>query len=184
MCNYKNRIDNFMLQTLIFPSSRRLLCVPPRHKSCGILLASTLFLLFAIGTANGAATPVPLSVRVANTTVPAGGTAQIQIFLTTPAAIVNGEMILDLDPKVFGPIQSADVFSATGDQIGSATIKDEHLDVVFQSATGGIGRLPDLPVLVLSVPVPLSVPDGTTSSITFQSGSTKSNSTGAGPSPP
>ena len=115
-----------------------------------------------------------LMARIANSTVPAGGTAQIQIFLAAPATIVTGEIVMDLDPTVFGGILSADVFSATGDQVGSATIQGQHLDVLFRSQTGGIGRLPNLPVLVVSVPVLPGVAAGATSQIAFESGTTQS----------
>jgi hypothetical protein len=45
---------------------------------------------------------------------------------------------------------------------------------VFHSQTGGIGRLPNLPVLVVSVPVLPGVAVGTTLQITFESGTTQS----------
>lgn len=127
-----------------------------------------------------ASSPVSLAVRVASATVPAGGTAQIQIFLAAPTTIVCGEIVMDLDPTVFGSILSADVFSLTGDQVGSASIQGQHLDVVFFSQTGGIGQEPNLPVLVMAVPVLPGVEPGTTSAVTFQSGASQPCGAGSG----
>ena len=112
------------------------------------------------------AAQTPLTLRVPNLSVPAGAMAQIQVYAGRPVALVSGELVLDLDPAVFAPIAAADVFSCTGDQVGAATIQDRHLDVKFISKTGGIGRLPGLPILVVTVPV-LS---GTASAITVKPG--------------
>jgi len=162
-----------MLKMLPSRISSRFLSVLGRHELCGIVLRWALPIVFAASAA-GASPSVTLMASIANSTVPAGGTAQIQIFLAAPATIVTGEIVMDLDPTVFGGILSADVFSATGDQVGSAAIQGRHLDVVFHSQTGGIGRLPNLPVLVVSVPVLPGVAAGTTSQITFESGTTQS----------
>ena len=162
-----------MLKMLPSRVSSRCLNVLGRHELCGILLRWALPMVFAASAA-GASPAVALMARIANSTVPAGGRAQIQIFLAAPATIVTGEIVMDLDPTVFGGILSADVFSATGDQVGSATIQGQHLDVVFHSKTGGIGRLPNLPVLVVSVPVLPGVAVGTTSQVTFESGASES----------
>jgi hypothetical protein len=42
--------------------------------------------------------------RIANSTVPAGGKPQIQIFLAAPATIVTGEIVMNVDATVFGGI--------------------------------------------------------------------------------
>ena len=122
-----------------------------RLGACGIL--GVLF-----GGAVWAAAPQPIVARIAGATVPPGGTAQLQIFLAAPAELVNGEIILDLDPAVFDDIIAAHVFSATGDQLGSANIQGRHVDVSFYSQTGGIGRLPNLPIMVIEVPVLVTAP--------------------------
>ena len=79
-------------------------------------------------------------------------------------------MTLSLDPAVFGAIGSADVFSVTGDQVGTADIQDRQVDVPFSSSTGGIGRRLDLPVMVATVPVLAATAAGTTSAITVKPG--------------
>ncbi len=111
-----------------------------------------------------------ITVRVANVDAPPGGTAQLAIFLDTPRTLVSGELVLDLDPKIFGNILSADVFSATGDQAGVATIQGNHLDASFTSQTGSIGRLPGLPIMVVSVPVLASAAPNTTATLSLQAG--------------
>ncbi len=72
---------------------------------------------------------------------------------------------MDLDPSVFGPVAAVDVFSAAGDQIGVADIRDRHLDAQFSSPSGGIGRLPKMPVILVTVPVLASAKPGDTASI-------------------
>src|ERR1700726_3867028 len=87
-----------------------------------------------------AATPT-LALVIPGIVVPPGGTAQIQIFSSTVVTLVSGELLLNLDPTVFGPITAVDVFSSRGDQVGTADIRDRQVDIKFSSLTGGIGRL-------------------------------------------
>jgi uncharacterized protein (TIGR03437 family) len=116
-----------------------------------------------------------LAIRVPNLTVPAGGVAQIQVYSGSPVTLVSGELLLDLDPIVFGAITAADVFSATGDQVGAANIQDRHVDVRFRSLTGGVGRLPGLPILTVTVPVLSTAAAGAVSTITVKSGTSQSS---------
>jgi uncharacterized protein (TIGR03437 family) len=93
------------------------------------------------------------NVQLSTETVPSGGWVEIKFTLTKPQLIASGEIVMDLDPAVFGPIQAAGVFGANGDAYGLATIAGEHLDAQFYSPSAGIGQLAGLPVLVVSVPV-------------------------------
>jgi uncharacterized protein (TIGR03437 family) len=97
--------------------------------------------------------------------------AQIQVFADTPVSLVSGELVLDLNPAVFGPVASVDVFSAAGDQVGTANVQNRHIDAQFKSITGGVGRLPGLPVLTVVAPVLPTAAVGTVSTITASSGS-------------
>ena len=90
--------------------------------------------------------------------------------MPAPVALVSGEIVMDLDTGVFGDIAAANVISAMGDQVGSAKIQGRHLDVKFTSLSGGIGRLPGIPVLVVDVPVLSSVAAGSSSPVTFAAG--------------
>ncbi len=126
--------------------------------------------LLAASLCAAAAAQPALTVRVADVTVPAGGVAQIQVFLDSPHTLLGGELVLDFDTAVFGDVLWTDLFSATGDQIGAATATGGHLDVTFGSQTGSVGRLPGLPVMVVSVPVLASVAPGTKSVIQVKSG--------------
>jgi hypothetical protein len=60
---------------------------------------------------------------------------------------------MDLDPAVIGTPAQVDVFSATGDQVGTAVFTGNRIDLRFGSDTGGIGRIPRAPMLVVNVPV-------------------------------
>src|SRR5215831_18636637 len=60
---------------------------------CGVLLA----LLASSATA---ATQPALTVRVADVTAPAGGIAQIQVFLDSPHTLSGGELVMNVDPAV------------------------------------------------------------------------------------
>ena len=77
----------------------------------------------------------------ASTAVPPGGTAQLQLFLAAPKALVSGGAVITLDATVFDNITAADVYSATGDQVGTANITGRTVDVEFTSPTGGVGRV-------------------------------------------
>lgn len=108
-----------------------------------------------------------LTLRVANTIAPPGGWAQIQVFAAGPALIRSGGLSMDLDPTVFGDIAQAAVFSATGDALGFANVSGRHLDAQFSSASGGIGQLPGIPVLQISVPVLAGIPAGASVPVTL-----------------
>ncbi len=113
-----------------------------------------------------------LTAFLANTTTPPGGTTQLQLFLSTPQTLASGGASIDLDPAIFNNILAADVYSATGDQIGIANIQGRHLDIEFRSQTGGIGRLPYLPVLTITVPVLATATVGATFSLPMRPGTT------------
>jgi|SRR5579871_1552854 len=94
----------------------------------------------------------PASLIVSNTTAPAGGWAQIQIYAAKPGSISSGHLVLNLDATVFGSGAMVGLFGATGDALGVATTNGAQLDVQFSSAAGGIGQMAGLPVMVVSVP--------------------------------
>jgi len=56
--------------------------------------------------------------------------------------------------------------------LGVADIHDRHIDVEFESRSGGIGRLPGLPVFTVAVPVLGSAPPGATFAVTLSPGVT------------
>ena len=154
-----------MLKPALFHDATECRLVPPCLALCGILAWAT-----SLPAAPGS--PLSLGAHVESVTVPPGGTAQIQISLDTTKTIISGEVIMDLDPTVFGEVIAVDVFSATGDQVGAGDIQGRHLDAHFSSQTGGIGRMAGVPFLVVSVPVLASATPGKTSPLTFHAGST------------
>ncbi|MGH9718678.1 MAG: BACON domain-containing protein [Bryobacteraceae bacterium] len=116
--------------------------------------------------------PQALDVQVSTETAPAGGTAQFKISLAKPLALIDGRVVMEFDPTVFGEVISVNVLSATGDVLGAAKVQGRRFDVRFRSIGGGVGRLPDLPVLTVVVPVLPGVTRGTRVPVTFNTGST------------
>ena len=108
-----------------------------------------------------------LSLQISSETAPAGGWAQIKIYSATPELVAAGRVLMKFDPAVFGSVAGAAVFSAQGDAVGVATVDGQSLDVTFSSKAGGIGQLPHLPVLTVTVAMLASVPVGTVSPITL-----------------
>lgn len=116
-----------------------------------------------------------LQLVVSSETVPAGATAQIKVFLATPKAVSSGRCFMSLDPAVFGDIIQVMAFSATGDIYGAPTVKGTAIDLKFNSDpdafppsySAGVGRLPGVPVFVVTVPVLPGVLPGTKTSITL-----------------
>ena len=114
--------------------------------------------LGATATLGLAATPPSLT--ISSETAPAGGWAQIKISAAKPVAMAAGHLVLTLDPTVFGSGAQVGLFGANADAIGLATTTGSQIDMRFSSATGGIGQLAGLPVLVVSVPVLKSASTG------------------------
>jgi uncharacterized protein (TIGR03437 family) len=141
--------------------------VPKRPGSRVILRPCAILPVLAglVFAADGAK-PV-LELQVSSETIPAGGTGQIKVWLTSPQPIGKGRIIMDLDPAVISGIDSVMVLSAAGDTTGTITPQGRHLDVRFASSSGGIGRLPGLPVLVASVKVLPGVPRGMAATVTI-----------------
>ena len=122
------------------------------HMCGGILGCLGLLAVFAAAAAPGASTPT-LTLAVANESAPAGTWTQIKVFLSAPRQVTGGGFSMDFDPSVFGDVSSVALFSATGDAAGYAHVNGKHIDAHFLSPSGGIGQLPGLPVLVVSIPV-------------------------------
>lgn len=127
-----------------------------------------VLLLALLSNVLSAAAPA-ITLQVASETAPPGGYAQFKISLTTPTLVSSGSVTLNFDPTIFGQATGLAAFSATGDQTGSATIQGQQVVATFTSASGGFGQLPDLPILVVTVPVLVTAKIGATSSITASS---------------
>jgi uncharacterized protein (TIGR03437 family) len=115
-----------------------------------ILIPARVAILFLCLSAASAA---DLILEVSTETAPPGGWAQIKMFAAKPQTIASGRIVADLDPVVFGDIQSVGLFSANGDAYGSANLSGQHVDAQFHSDSGSIGQLKDLPILVIVAPV-------------------------------
>src|SRR5258708_6616975 len=120
------------------------------------------------------AADLPVSSLVLDISTPSvapGAVAQVRITLATPHQISSGSIVMDFDPAVFGPVIAVDVFSAAGDQYGVANIKGPHVDAQFNSDSGGIGRLPGVPLLTITIPV-LASAKSAVAAISMVAGST------------
>jgi uncharacterized protein (TIGR03437 family) len=115
----------------------------------------------------GSASAASLALRVSNEIAPVGGWAQVKISASAPALITSGRIVVNFDPAVFGPIANVAVFSAAGDAGGVAVVVGESINVTFDSASAGIGQLPELPVLTVTIPVLASAATGTARAITI-----------------
>ncbi len=82
-----------------------------------------------------------------------GALTQLRLTLSEPLAIANGAFTVDLDPQHFGDIVNITVFSAAGDVAGVVERNGRRASVRFTSPSGGVGRLPGLPVATIHVPV-------------------------------
>ncbi len=114
------------------------------------------------------AAPAPPTARVFvdSETAPAGGTVQLKFFFSQPSLISSGELAMDLDPTVFGSVTAVSAFSANGDAAGVAQIQGLHVDVHFTSANGGIGRLAQVPLVVVMATVLPNATAGKTATVT------------------
>jgi uncharacterized protein (TIGR03437 family) len=118
----------------------------------GLLAASVL-------TAQDSGTT--LDFQISTETVPAGGMAQIKLFLLTPQPISAGKIVFTFDggdyPATFPTIEAATVFSASGDVTAIGSVNSFSLPFVFtvwfSSPSGGVGSLAGLPVVEFSIPV-------------------------------
>ena len=104
------------------------------HITCGILPLV------------GAETSTPLTLQISSETAPPGGWAQFRISVNAPTLIASGQISMDFDPSVFGPVAQIAAFSSTGDQIGYATVNAQQVAGHFSSPSAGLGQLPELPV--------------------------------------
>ena len=117
-----------------------------------------------------AAASTPVVLQVSTEMAPAGGWAQFKISAAAPLLIASGQLTMSFDPTVFGTVTQVTAFSATGDQIGYASVSGPILNVYFSSPSAGIGQLPELPVLVVTVPVLASAKLGATAVMTLDPG--------------
>ncbi len=117
-----------------------------------------------------AAASTPVVLQVSTETAPPGGWVQFKISATAPPLIASGQLTMSFDPTVFGAATQVTVFSSTGDQIGYASPNGPILSVYFSSPSAGIGQLPELPVLVVTVPVLASAKLGATAVMTLDPG--------------
>jgi uncharacterized protein (TIGR03437 family) len=118
------------------------------------------------------AADIPATLQISSSAFPPGAMAQIRVSFATPQAVATGSFSMDFDPALFGDIADAQMFSAAGDVVGVAEINGRHLDVRFSSPSAGVGRLPDLPVATVAIPILASAAFGAVANVTVAVGPT------------
>lgn len=143
-----------MLKSFVFCPGRSGLSGAERHTPWVISIgALATCLILSGGTGSAETANAGITVLASSETAPAGGTAQIKFSLARPHAILSGQLAVDFDPNVFGPIAAVTVISAAGDGYGLAVVDGRHAVVRFGSPSGGIGRVANVPILAVTVPV-------------------------------
>src|SRR5258708_34247260 len=69
------------------------------------------------------ATDSAVTAVLSSSPVSPGGTAQVTLTLSSPLGLVTGILSIDLDPGWFANISALNVFSASGGQVGTATVR-------------------------------------------------------------
>jgi hypothetical protein len=87
-----------------------------------------------------------ITVRTSTTTAPAGSVTQIQFSLAKPRSLSAAELIVDLDPAIFGNVIAVAAFSSGGDAHGYATVEGRKVDVKCWSASGSLGQIAGKPL--------------------------------------
>jgi len=123
--------------------------------------------------ASGAAAPANnLHLVVSSENAPPGGVVQVKVFAAPPAAVVSGEAKLSFDPAVFGNFVNVGFFSVAGDQAVAPKIQGTRIDVDFLLPSGGVGRVPDLPILTVTIPILPNAKPGTTAQVLLNTSAT------------
>src|SRR6185369_1744947 len=92
-------------------------------------------------------------IRVSNEIAPPGGMAQIKVSLTSPKPIITGNMYADLSADFIDSIDGIEMFSPTGDVVGTAVVKGRKIDARFVSPNGTFGSVTDYPILTIAVSI-------------------------------
>src|SRR5271170_5010009 len=116
------------------------------------------FLLTTTSFALAASNNTVLGLRISNETASVGNMVQVKIFATTQQPIASGNIYLTYDgssdSENIPQIVAGEVFSATGDASGVAYESEFQGDTLtFASPSGGVGRLPNLPLAELTIMV-------------------------------
>lgn len=114
-------------------------------------LLAVVFVLVGAGPAQ------TITVGFAPVFGPPGAITQVAVRLNQAVPLTAGRVDVALDPVVFGDVTGVELHSATGDQYGFAELDGRRVSIVFQSPSGGMGRLPELPLATVRAPVLTSV---------------------------
>jgi hypothetical protein len=123
-----------------------------------ILAIISVLLVSSAGAAANAPPFLGVSLKVANQTVPPGGTLQMQIFVTEPNPILKGNQGSKFANKLAAPLplglmRDGALFSPQGDVSGVAVVGSSGIQVYFSSPLNSFGMLLDSPAIALAIPV-------------------------------
>ncbi|HSR51734.1 MAG TPA: IPT/TIG domain-containing protein [Acidobacteriota bacterium] len=125
-----------------------------------------LLLLGSIaGTAAQAGTDESADLRIVAERAPAGGLAVVVVELTEPKPITSGELCLryPLGP-VLEELENVALLNSSP-VTGSAQADGGEVEVTFDSPDASFGNSPDLPIMVLAIPVSAQASPGQSASI-------------------
>jgi len=91
------------------------------------------------------------TMRVSSEVVPAGGTAQVKLLLTSPKPIITGNAAFDFSQVSFDSIDGVNLFSPTGDVSGAAVVSGGKFNLLFNSPGGTFGSNTDYPLMSFAV---------------------------------
>ena len=141
-----------------------------------VLIASLTAIAGMIGSSAYAQTaPLPAEVRVADETIPPGGTAQLKFSLTEPRPIMIGTSVAALDTATVGGLFGVSLNSPAGDVFGVARYRDGQFTVNYISPLSAFGTFVDYPILTITTHVREDAIPGYQSSISLGDGSAYSN---------
>lgn len=127
-----------------------------RRRLCDIFSSVMLMALLMSGTVLAESNHRLLGLRISSETAPVGGMVQVKVFATAPQAITGGKVIFTADGSVgnFPQVMGVEVFSATGDVSGLGFVDTlGDFTIVFSSPSGGVARVPGLPLIEFTLMV-------------------------------
>jgi hypothetical protein len=101
-----------------------------------------------------------LWVEVSKEIVPAGGTAQLQVFLTEPKPIIRTRLHLEFDQELVADVVSSAVYSLSGDAVGTVTRRGNRLIVEAASPSAELGWIAEYPIVTFNVRLRANVEPG------------------------
>ena len=114
---------------------------------------------------------LPVEIKVADETVPPGGTVQLKFSLTEPRPIMTGTKSFAYDDWAFDGFFGVAVSSPLGDAFGVASYGNGGFGVRYLSPSADYGTVVDYPILTIAAHIRPTAPLGAKSLVTLGAGS-------------